>query len=190
MADHTQPRKTNNIFQKGMTCDMPSIKPIIAACGMTQRAFAEYFRIPQRTIEDWSRGVRQCPDYVVELIAYKAEREGLLFNDIVERRLSMGTRIDWMETFACDAERFYDFAADAGCKDPRALIETAYRYWAELGKYLNYPDVPENDLDETYYHYTWELPNAVYEYAAGEYNRKEDLLPDELVTQWDRERKY
>ena len=57
---------------------MVSIKSIITACGMTQRAFAEYFRIPQRTVEDWSRGARQCPDYVVSLIAYKAEHEGLL----------------------------------------------------------------------------------------------------------------
>lgn len=57
---------------------MNSIKSIIAACGMTQRAFAEHFHIPQRTVEDWSRGARQCPDYVVELIAYKAEHEGLL----------------------------------------------------------------------------------------------------------------
>ena len=57
---------------------MPNIKTLITSCGMTQRAFAEHFHIPLRTIEDWSRGVRQCPDYVVELIAYKAEHEGLL----------------------------------------------------------------------------------------------------------------
>ena len=26
---------------------------------MTQKQFAEYFRIPYRTLEDWERGVRQ-----------------------------------------------------------------------------------------------------------------------------------
>lgn len=57
---------------------MNSIKSLIAACGMTQRAFAEYFHIPQRTVENWVSGSRQCPEYVAELIEYKAEREGLI----------------------------------------------------------------------------------------------------------------
>ena len=55
-----------------------TIRELIAESGMTQRAFAEYFKIPQRTVEDWSRGVRQCPEYVTELIAYKARHEGLI----------------------------------------------------------------------------------------------------------------
>ena len=57
---------------------MITIKSLVADCGMSQRAFSEYFHIPLRTVEDWCRGIRQCPAYVVELIAYKAEREGLI----------------------------------------------------------------------------------------------------------------
>lgn len=44
---------------------------------MTQKAFSEYFGIPKRTIENWENGQRQCPSYLVELIRYKIEKEGL-----------------------------------------------------------------------------------------------------------------
>ena len=57
---------------------MNSIKSLIAACGMTQRAFAEYFHVPLRSVENWTSGSRQCPEYVAELIEYKAEHEGLI----------------------------------------------------------------------------------------------------------------
>jgi hypothetical protein len=57
---------------------MNSIKSLIAACGMTQRAFAEYFHVPLRSVENWASGSRQCPEYVAELIEYKAEHEGLI----------------------------------------------------------------------------------------------------------------
>lgn len=57
---------------------MTIIKSIITACGMTQRAFAEYFGIPQRTVENWAVGSRSCPQYLVELIEYKLKKEGII----------------------------------------------------------------------------------------------------------------
>lgn len=44
--------------------------------GMTQKAFAEYFEIPKRTIENWDMGVRQCPEYLLKLMEYKLVNEG------------------------------------------------------------------------------------------------------------------
>ena len=55
----------------------PGVKELRAATGMTQKEFAEYFGIPQRTIEDWEAGRRQPPAYVEKLIAYKIEKEDL-----------------------------------------------------------------------------------------------------------------
>ena len=46
--------------------------------GMTQDKFGQYFGIPKRTIEDWDRGVRSCADYLVDLMRYKLEREGII----------------------------------------------------------------------------------------------------------------
>lgn len=41
-----------------------SVRDIAAAAGLNQRELAERFGIPRRTVEDWCRGVRQCPPYV------------------------------------------------------------------------------------------------------------------------------
>jgi DNA-binding transcriptional regulator YiaG len=55
-----------------------TIKDLRTASGMTQKAFAEYFGIPKRTVENWEGGQRECPSYLLSLIAYKLEKEGLI----------------------------------------------------------------------------------------------------------------
>lgn len=46
--------------------------------GMTQKQLSEYFGIPRRTIEDWSRGASKCPPYLLELMRYKLENEKII----------------------------------------------------------------------------------------------------------------
>lgn len=46
--------------------------------GMTQKAFASYFGIPLRTVEDWLGGRRKMPDYLLRLMIYKLEMEQLV----------------------------------------------------------------------------------------------------------------
>ena len=41
---------------------------------LTQQ-LSERFGIPKRTIEDWSRGVRKCPEYVVNMMMELLERD-------------------------------------------------------------------------------------------------------------------
>ncbi len=48
-----------------------NIKEIRSLTDMTQKAFAKYLNIPVRTLEEWERGARTPPAYVVELIEYK-----------------------------------------------------------------------------------------------------------------------
>lgn len=55
-----------------------TIKALREASGMTQKAFAEYFGIPYRTIQDWNAGLRKCPDYLMELMKYKLKAEGVI----------------------------------------------------------------------------------------------------------------
>lgn len=54
-----------------------NIRDIRLKANMTQKEFAEYFNIPQRTIENWEGVKRTPPEYVVELIKYKIEKERL-----------------------------------------------------------------------------------------------------------------
>lgn len=55
-----------------------NIKELRHQSGMTQKAFSEYFGIPKRSIENWEGGKRECPTYLLELIAYKLTNEGLI----------------------------------------------------------------------------------------------------------------
>ena len=50
------------------------IKELREACKMTQREFAQYFEIPQRTIENWESGTTTPPAYLVSLIEYKSAK--------------------------------------------------------------------------------------------------------------------
>lgn len=53
----------------------PTVRALRACTGLTQKEFAEFTEIPQRTIEGWESGRRQPPAYVVHLIAHKIKQE-------------------------------------------------------------------------------------------------------------------
>lgn len=46
-----------------------TIRDIRAHTGLSQAAFSTRYCIPVRTLEDWERGVRSCPDYLRLLLA-------------------------------------------------------------------------------------------------------------------------
>ena len=46
--------------------------------GLTQKAFADYFLIPKRTIEDWERGVSQPAPYLLKLLEFKLKVDGII----------------------------------------------------------------------------------------------------------------
>lgn len=46
-----------------------TIRDIRAHTGLSQAAFSTRYCIPVRTVEDWERGVRNCPDYLRLLLA-------------------------------------------------------------------------------------------------------------------------
>ena len=55
--------------------DTMTIKELRTKSGMTQKAFAEYFGIPKRTLEEWEGDRRKCADYLLNLMQYKLEKE-------------------------------------------------------------------------------------------------------------------
>lgn len=55
---------------------MQSIKEIRQSTGLSQQKFGEaLYNIPRRTIQDWEQGLRTCPEYVAELIAFKVAND-------------------------------------------------------------------------------------------------------------------
>lgn len=55
-----------------------SIKQLRENAKMTQKAFAEYFGISKRSIENWEGGQRECPQYLLDLMEYKLKNEGII----------------------------------------------------------------------------------------------------------------
>lgn len=55
-----------------------TIQELRKAAGMTQKAFAEYFGVSKRAVEEWEGGRRKCPDYLLNLMIYKLKNEGLI----------------------------------------------------------------------------------------------------------------
>ena len=51
------------------------IKYLRLSTRMKREDFANYFHIPLGTVRDWEQGKRKMPEYVYELIAYKASKE-------------------------------------------------------------------------------------------------------------------
>ena len=54
---------------------MQTIKEIRQSTGLSQSKFAAALNIPTRTIQKWEIGASSCPVYVVELIAYRVQRD-------------------------------------------------------------------------------------------------------------------
>lgn len=52
-----------------------SIRALRKSTGLSQSDFAEQYDIPVATIRGWEQGRRECPEYVMELLKYKIEKE-------------------------------------------------------------------------------------------------------------------
>ena len=47
------------------------------AAGLSQSELAGHLEIPIRTLQQWEQGRRNLPDYVLKLILFKLEADGL-----------------------------------------------------------------------------------------------------------------
>ena len=54
------------------------IKELRESTGMTRKEFCEYFNIPYRTVTEWERDNRHAPEYVLRLLEYYIQMEGLV----------------------------------------------------------------------------------------------------------------
>lgn len=55
-----------------------TFKELRKLSGMTQQAYAEYFGISKRNIEDWERGVAKPTQYLLDLMEYKLRKEKII----------------------------------------------------------------------------------------------------------------
>lgn len=53
------------------------IKELRESTGMNRKEFCKYFRIPYRTVTEWELDNRHAPEYVLRLLEYYIQNEGL-----------------------------------------------------------------------------------------------------------------
>lgn len=58
--------------------DENSFKELFENSKMKLTEFCQYFGIPYRTAQNWKAGSRECPLYLIDLMRYKLEKEGII----------------------------------------------------------------------------------------------------------------
>ena len=53
------------------------IKELRESMGMNRKEFCNYFQIPYRTVTEWELDNRHAPEYVLRLLEYYIQNEGL-----------------------------------------------------------------------------------------------------------------
>lgn len=71
-------KETANLQNDMKKVSAEDIKELRKLSKMSQRAFAEYFYISTRTVEEWEGGRRNCPYGSFDLMRYKLEKEGII----------------------------------------------------------------------------------------------------------------
>lgn len=58
-----------------------TVKELRQLTNMNMTDFSAYFGIPFRTYQNWERGTRNCPPYLLALMQYKLEKENIISVD-------------------------------------------------------------------------------------------------------------
>lgn len=88
------------------------IKDLILESKFTQRGFAERFLIPIGTVENWSRGRRECPEYTKIMIAKQLGLLPITSEEIKKRKL--GRRYAYVDNYIQICKNFADDTREWG----------------------------------------------------------------------------
>ena len=134
-----------------------TIKQLRQNAGMTQAEMAAFIGCPKRTLENWEEGNRKPPEYVIELIKYKLQKEGY----IMEKKLhcinvtaaeaenycfgsdQIGTALVWADTTEIDGQSVDVIRV-------REMTETEiidYRIYNAIGYGYSFP-LSDDDFNE------------------------------------------
>lgn len=68
------------------------IKELRESTGMNRKEFCKYFRIPYRTVTEWELDNRHAPEYVLRLLEYYIQNEGLAKKKVTDECLELEER--------------------------------------------------------------------------------------------------
>ena len=78
---------------KEMDCKT-KIKELRKSTGMNRKEFCKYFQIPYRTVTEWELDKRHAPEYVLRLLEYYIQNEGLAKKKVTDECSEMEERGD------------------------------------------------------------------------------------------------
>ena len=76
---------------KEMDCKT-KIKELRESTGMNRKEFCKYFQIPYRTMTEWELDNRHAPEYVLRLLEYYIQNEGLAQQKVTDECSEMEER--------------------------------------------------------------------------------------------------
>ena len=76
---------------KEMDCKT-KIKELRESTGMNRKEFCKYFQIPYRTVTEWELDNRHAPEYVLRLLEYYIQNEGLAQHKVTDECSEMEER--------------------------------------------------------------------------------------------------
>ena len=68
------------------------IKELRESTGMNRKEFCKYFQIPYRTVTEWELDNRHAPEYVLRLLEYYIQNEGLAKKKVTDECLELQER--------------------------------------------------------------------------------------------------
>lgn len=68
------------------------IKELRESTGMNRKEFCKYFQIPYRTVTEWELDNRHAPEYVLRLLEYYIQNEGLAKKKVTDECSEMEER--------------------------------------------------------------------------------------------------
>ena len=68
------------------------IKELRESTGMNRKEFCKYFQIPYRTVTEWELDNRHAPEYVLRLLEYYIQNEGLAQQKVTDECSEMEER--------------------------------------------------------------------------------------------------
>ena len=77
---------------KEMDCKT-KIKELRESTGMNRKEFCKYFQIPYRTVTEWELDNRHAPEYVLRLLEYYIQNEGLAQQKVTDECSEMEERV-------------------------------------------------------------------------------------------------
>ena len=76
---------------KEMDCKT-KIKELRESTGMNRKELCKYFQIPYRTVSEWELDYRHAPEYVLRLLEYYIQNEGLAQQKVTDECSEMEER--------------------------------------------------------------------------------------------------